>query len=201
MKTSIGRKTVVYPHPVFVVSTYNDKGRPNMMTCSWAGICSSDPPAIAVSIRKSRYTYKNLAVNDSFSVNIPSVKHWRTADFAGIYSGKEDDKFQETGLTAANYDLINVPYIEEYPVNLICKVIQKVELGSHTQFIGEILDVLVNEDVLAHNRLPDINKIQPLLYDSIAKSYYSVGDFIANAFSTDLDDISKERPKDAEANA
>jgi len=60
MKKSIGAKTLVYPTPVFVVGTYDKDGKPNVMTAAWGGICCSNPPCVAVSLRKPRYSLERL---------------------------------------------------------------------------------------------------------------------------------------------
>ena len=48
MRKSFGPKTLLYPPPVWVVGTYDEEGKPNVMTASWAGICCSKPPCAAV---------------------------------------------------------------------------------------------------------------------------------------------------------
>lgn len=176
MKKSIGKRTILFPHPVLIVSAYDKYNKPNMMAVSWGGICSSDPPSIAVSIRKHRYTYDCLIQNMAFAVNIPSEKYIKEADFAGVISGKDKNKFLETGLTPVKSELVNAPYIEEFPMSLICKVSHIYELGVHTQFIGEIVDVVASEEYLNEKGLPDIGKIQPFSYNSVDKCYYGTGE-------------------------
>ena len=75
MKVSLGRKPLVYPTPVFVIGTYDKDSKPNVMTASWSGICCSDPPCIAVSLRKATYTYGNMMERKAFTVNVPSKKY------------------------------------------------------------------------------------------------------------------------------
>ena len=182
MKKSLGGKTLLYPHPVFVIGTYDDENRPNIMTASWAGICCSDPPAISVSVRKNRYTYENILKYKAFTVNIPGEKQVDEADYAGVYSGKDVDKFVELGLTPVDSRLVHAPYIEEFPVVLLCKVINVMEIGSHTQYIGEIVDVLADESVLGTNGLPIFEKVKPILYDSANRLYFSSGKLLSKAY-------------------
>jgi flavin reductase (DIM6/NTAB) family NADH-FMN oxidoreductase RutF len=182
MKSSLGAKTVSYPLPVYIVGTYDKDGMPNIMAASWGGICNSVPPAIAVSVRKSRHTYKNLMESEAFTVNIPSDELVKEADYSGTFSGKDVDKFKELGLTAIRSEKANAPYIEEFPVSLICKVIQTVEIGSHVQFIGEILDVLADDSVCDENGVPQMELIKPLVYDYATRSYYMVKDKTSKAY-------------------
>ena len=92
MKKSLGAKTLVYPTPVFVVGTYDAQGKPNVMTASWGGICCSQPPCVAVSLRKETYTHGNIVARQAFTLSIPSEQHVRPADHFGIVSGCQVDK-------------------------------------------------------------------------------------------------------------
>ncbi|QSZ66311.1 flavin reductase family protein [Methanofollis aquaemaris] len=183
MKRSIGAKTLLYPHPVLIICTYDAEGNPNAMNAAWGGICSSNPPSVAVSVQKSRKTYENLTAKQAFTVCIPSAKYVAEADYFGIESGKNTDKIAAAGLTAAKAAQVDAPYIEEFPVVLECRVSQSVEIGVHTQFIGEIVDVRVDESVLGEDGNPAMEKVMPFLYDSACRTYHGVGPEIAKAFS------------------
>ena len=100
MKKSLGAKTLAYPTPVWVVGSYDSEGKPNIMTVAWGGICCSQPPCVTVSLRKATYSYGNIMARKAYTVSIPSVRYLREADYVGIYSGRHEDKFAETGLTA-----------------------------------------------------------------------------------------------------
>ncbi|MDD5455220.1 MAG: flavin reductase family protein [Candidatus Ratteibacteria bacterium] len=182
MKISVGAKTIVFPHPVFVVGTYNENGKPNVMTASWAGICCSQPPCVYVALREATYTYDNIRRRRAFTVSIPSEKHVREADYFGIVSGRTEDKFSDMKLTPVKSDLVDAPYVKEFPVVLECVLFKAVELGLHTQFIGEIKDVKVEDTVLKEN-MPDIEKIKPLIFNSADRTYYGMGKYLADAFS------------------
>ncbi len=186
MKKSLGAKTLVYPTPVFIVGTYNEEGKPNVMTAAWGGICCSSPPCVSVALRQAAHTYSNIVVKKCFTVSIPSEKNAREADYFGIVSGRNEDKFTITGLTPAKSDFVDAPYVQEFPLNLECKVIQSVEIGLHTQFIGEIVDVKIDA-ALAEGDDPIIEKIKPLLYAPDSKNYYGVGEEIGRAFSIGKD--------------
>ncbi len=162
MKQSLGAKTLAYPAPVWVVGSYDSEGKPNIMTVAWGGICCSQPPCVTVSLRKATYSYGNIMARKAYTVSIPSVRYLREADYAGITSGRNVDKFAETGLTAARSALVDAPYVEEFPVVLECRLLQAIELGLHTLFIGEIVDVKADEDVLGADGLPDISRACPV---------------------------------------
>jgi flavin reductase (DIM6/NTAB) family NADH-FMN oxidoreductase RutF len=138
---------------------------------------------VAVSIQKTRQTYENLIERREFTISIPSVDYVKEADYFGIVSGRDIDKFAATNLTPVKGDLVNAPYVGEFPVVIECRLLQTVEVGVHTQFIGEILDVKVDESVLGPDGKPDIEKVRPFAYDSMRQEYYGLGKVLAKAFS------------------
>lgn len=183
MKKSIGAKTIVYPTPVFIVGTYDKAGKPNVMNAAWGGICCSAPPCVAVALRKATYTYGNIMEQKAFTVSIPSQEFVREADYFGLVSGREEDKFFQAGLTPEKSNLVNAPYVREFPLILECRLLHVLEIGLHTQFVGEILDVKVDVDVLGNDDLPDIEKVSPLLFEPGKQRYYGLGAFLGKAFA------------------
>jgi len=192
MKKSLGAKTIIYPTPVLVVGTYDADDRPNAATVAWGGICCSNPPCVAISLRKVTYTHGNIVRQGCFTVNIPAKKQARQVDYFGIVSGEKTDKFAETGLTAVRSSLVHAPYIQEFPFALECKLIQQIEIGSHTQFVGEILDIKADEEVLDGKGKLDIERVKPFFYAPENNAYYDIGSFIGNGFSIGQD--VKKRP-------
>ncbi len=187
MKISIGANTILYPTPVLIVGTYDVDEKPNLMTVAWGGICCSDPPCVAIALRKATYTYGNICAQKAFTASIPSEKHARCADYFGIASGKNANKFDVSGLTPVKSSLVNAPYVEEFPIALECKLIHQIEIGLHTQFIGEILDIKADKSVLGEKGMPDIEKVRPFSYDPGAYAYYKTGEFLGAAFSIGKD--------------
>jgi flavin reductase (DIM6/NTAB) family NADH-FMN oxidoreductase RutF len=183
MKRSMGAKTLVFPTPVWVVGTYDKEGKPNVMAAAWGGICCSKPPCVAVSLRKATYTYGNIMERKAFTVNVPSEVHAREADYVGIVSGKTVDKFAATGLTPVRSELVDAPYVREFPLVLECRLLRTVEIGLHTQFIGEIIDVKADENVLGEGGLPDIGKVKPIVYAPEIRSYHGIGGNLGSAYS------------------
>jgi flavin reductase (DIM6/NTAB) family NADH-FMN oxidoreductase RutF len=183
MKKSLGAKTLLYPTPVLVVCTYDNEGNPNAMTAAWGGICCSSPPCVAISLRKATYTYGNLMDKKAFTINIPSENYAREADYFGIVSGEKEVKFAKTGLTPVKSDLVDAPYIKEFPLNLECKIIQIIEIGLHTQFVGEIMDIKIDDTLSEKGDQPLIEQIKPLIFAPDSRNYYGIGKQIAQAFS------------------
>jgi len=183
MKKSIGAKTIIYPIPILVVGTYDKAGKPNVMTAAWGGICCSSPPCVAVSLRKATYSYGNIVERKAFTINIPSETYVKEIDYFGIVSGKNKDKFSATGLTPVKSDLVDAPYVKEFPFALECRLLHTIEIGLHTQFIGEIMDIKADESMLDENGSLDIEKIKPILFAPESRTYYRVGQYLGKAFS------------------
>jgi flavin reductase (DIM6/NTAB) family NADH-FMN oxidoreductase RutF len=183
MKQSIGAKPLAFPTPTWVVGTYDMNGKPNAMTVAWGGICCSNPPCISVSLRKATYSYAGIIENKAFTISIPSEDFVRETDYFGIASGKDENKFEATCLTPVRSELVSAPYVGEFPVVLECKLLHTLEIGLHTLFVGEIIDIKVDESVFGENKNPDIEKIKPVIYDTGNRSYYSIGCNLGKAFS------------------
>ena len=183
MKKDIGAKVLLFPTPVLVVATYDAKGKPNAMTAAWGGVCCSEPPCVTISLRKATYTYGILMETKAYTINIPGEKYAREADYFGIASGREEDKFAVTGLTPIKSERVNAPYISEFPINLECKVVHIAELGLHTQFVGEVLNVKVDSILHDNDGQPLIEQVEPLIFATDSRSYYSVGGEVGKAFS------------------
>jgi flavin reductase (DIM6/NTAB) family NADH-FMN oxidoreductase RutF len=118
----------------------------------------------------------------AYTLSVPSVRYAREADYFGMASGRNVDKFKETGLTPVRSDLADAPYVGEFPMVLECKVIHHYEIGLHTHFVGEILDVKADDDMLNDDGNPDIEKIRPFVYSPEVQQYHAVGSFIGKAF-------------------
>jgi len=186
MKKSLGANTFAMPAPVWVVGTYGENGDPNIMTAAWGGICCTTPPCVAISLQKIRASYTNILKNKAFTISIPSHEHVVEVDYVGIDSGKNIDKFAVTKLTPVRSEVVNAPYVGEFPLVLECKLLHIVEIGLHVQFIGEIIDVKAEESVLGENGLPTADKVNPFLFSPTEHKYYSIGEFLEKSHSIGL---------------
>jgi flavin reductase (DIM6/NTAB) family NADH-FMN oxidoreductase RutF len=183
MKRSFGAKTLVFPTPVWVVGTYDPAGKPNVMSAAWGGICCSSPPCLAVSLRKATYTYGNIVERKAFTVSVPSEAYVREADYIGMVSGKNVDKFAAAGLTPVRSALVDAPYVGEFPLVVECRLLHAIEIGLHTQFVGEILDVKAEESACDGKGYVDIEKVLPILFEPEINTYHGVGRRLGRAYS------------------
>jgi flavin reductase (DIM6/NTAB) family NADH-FMN oxidoreductase RutF len=134
-------------------------------------------------MRKATYSHGCIVERKAFTVGIACETRMVEADYAGIASGRDVDKFAVAGLTPVKSELVDAPYAAEFPVVLECRLLHIVEIGLHTQFIGEIVDVKADADVLDDDGQLDIMKIKPLIYDTSHKGYHGVGPLLGRAFS------------------
>jgi flavin reductase (DIM6/NTAB) family NADH-FMN oxidoreductase RutF len=187
-KVELKPDTILHPHPVLLVGTYGADGRPNLMAASWGGICCSEPPCVSVALREATLTFHNLLHSKAFTVGIPSQKHVAIADYVGMVSGRDHDKFKETGLTPVRSLKVAAPIAEELPYTLECRLFQHHVLGLHTIFIGEIMGITADEGVLGEGGYPDIEKTRAILYGGSGnRHYFAVGEKLAKAFSVGKD--------------
>ena len=109
MKKSLGAKALLYPTPVLAVGSYDAEGRPNVMTAAWGGIACSKPPCISVSLRSATASHGNITARKAFTISLPSREQAAQADYFGLVSGRNADKFAATGLTPVRSDLVDAP--------------------------------------------------------------------------------------------
>ncbi len=180
-KTTVGPMTLLYPKPALLIGA-NVRGKPNFMTVAWAGIVNQKPPMLSMAIRRQRYTFKGIEENQTFSVNIPSEDLVVETDYCGLESGGKIDKSALCGFTVFFGKLETAPLIEQCPVNLECRLIQKVEFKTHVLCIGQIEEVHVNDACLTNGK-PDVEKVRPLIFSSgLEYAYFGLGRRIAAGF-------------------
>ena len=182
MKKSIGPETLLYPTPVLVVGSYDAKGRANAMTAAWGGVACSKPPCVCISLRAATASHGNIMTRKAFTISLPSREQAPAADYFGIVSGRKVDKFAATGLTATAAEHVDAPYVAEFPLALECELLEVHELGLHTQFIGLIKDVKVDESCLDEKGRPDVRKLDPIAF-AIPGSYFALGELLGAAYS------------------
>ncbi len=182
MKKSLGGKTLIVPTPVWCVGSYDAQGAANVMTIAWGGICCSKPPCVTISLREATYTYGNIMARQAFTLSVPSEQFVQAADFFGLVSGRKIDKFKESGLTAVRSEVVDAPYVGEFPMIIECQVIHHYKIGLHTQFVGEIIDTKVTESMLDVDGGPDTEKIRPLVFSPGGQRYHGIGESIGKAF-------------------
>lgn len=180
-KIRMGPQTWLYPLPALVIGA-NVDGKPNFMTAAWGGIANSEPPMVSVAIRPSRHTHKGIIQNSTFSVNIASVALVKETDYCGITPGAKVNKVDACKFSVFYGKLGTAPLVEQYPLNLECKVVHTLELGSHSLFVGRIEETYISEDCLIDGK-PDVSKLNPFIFTPAPnRQYLAFGEFIGQPF-------------------
>ncbi len=174
---------MLLPAPAVLVGTYGKDRRPDVMTAAWCGITSSFPPTVSVSVKKTRTTLGGMLENKAFTICIPSADLAPQVDYAGLVSGEREDKFASLGWTPAVAENVDAPYVAECPVVIELALARTVDLGSHVQCIGEVMDVKIRDDCISGDGLPDVSRIDPLVFVPGIREYWCLGEKIAKAFS------------------
>jgi len=184
MKTKLGAQRLLFPLPTVLIVTGNME-KANIMTLAWISILSGKPPTIGVSIGTRGISSFLIQENKDFSVNIVSAMNMIEADFCGITSGEDTDKFKETGLTKYPASKIKSPLIQECPINMECVLTDHKIIGTTNHFIAEIVETHIDSDKIQdHEKINSMNieAINPLIYISGKQEYYSLGKKIGDAY-------------------
>ena len=155
---------MLYPLPAVMVSVADKEGNSNIITVAWAGTVCTNPPMVSISVRPERYSYHMIDETGEFVINLTTEKLTRATDYCGVRSGRDVDKFKETGLTREKAEFVKAPMIKESPVSIECRVTEVKKLGSHDMFLAEVLAVHADEEYMDENNRFDLNRARPMVY-------------------------------------
>ena len=179
---SFGQKSWMLPQPVLIIGTYNNDGTPNAMNAAWGG--QWDAKEILISMG-AHATTENLNRCGDFTVAFATKETLVASDFVGIVSAKNDpEKMKKAGWTAIKADNVNAPVFTDFPMTLECRILRKIDESEEGYYIvAEIVNILVNEEYLAEDGKPNVEKMQLITYDPVHHGYISLGERVGNAFS------------------
>ena len=173
MKKNLGKIPAVYPMPVLIVAAYDENGK----------VCAMDK--IALFISEGHKTTQNILSSKAFTVSIADKEHMDVADFFGIATGnKMADKFERSGLHAVKSTRVDAPVVEEFPLTLECKVVECQNTVYGFRVLGEIVNVLADEEVLDEKGKVDPTKLNAFIFDQFQSGYYAVGEQVGQAWKT-----------------
>lgn len=155
---------MLYPVPAVMVSVADRAGNSNIITVAWTGTVCSDPAMLYISVRPERYSWQMIKETGEFIVNLTTKKLVKAADYCGVRSGRDVDKWQEMHLTRGKARKVCAPLIEESPVNLECRVTEIKELGTHHMFLAEVVAVDVDAAYLNKKGKFELNRTGLAVY-------------------------------------
>ena len=165
--------TLLYPLPVAMVSCGSEKDGYNVLTISWTATICSEPAMLSISVRPIRHSYEILKKRKEFVINLATEKLAFAADFCGVKSGRDLDKFKHLGLTAAKASKVDAPLIQESPLNIECRVVDIKKLGSHDMFISEVVAIHADKKFIDEAGAFRMDKAGIIAY--CHGRYYSLG--------------------------
>lgn len=164
---------MLYPLPAVMVSCKKEDKAANIITVAWTGTICTNPAMVYISVRPERYSYDIIKNSKEFVINLTTEELVYATDFCGVRSGRDMDKFKETGLTPVMGTLKQAPMIAESPVNIECVVEQVLPLGSHHMFLARVVAVHVDPSYMDEKGKFHLSKASPIVYSH--GEYYNLG--------------------------
>lgn len=151
MRQSWKPGTMLYPLPAVLVSCGIHNQNANLITVAWTGTICTDPAMLYISVRPQRHSYDLIRETMEFTVNLTTADMANAVDWCGVRSGRDYDKWAETGLTPVAGDKVRCPYVAQSPLSIECRVKEILNLGSHDMFIADVLNVLADPQYIDHD--------------------------------------------------
>lgn len=135
-------------HSPLILLTSRAKGRDNVMTLAWSTPLAHGTPVMGVAVSKTCFTHELISEKGEFGINIPDKSLLEAVKLCGSTSGRDVDKFSSFGLTKEQAQKVSVPLIKECFASIELRVINTVDCGDHTLFIGEALRCAAVKDAM-----------------------------------------------------
>ena len=178
-------KPYLFPMPVLMIATYCEDGSVDVMNMAWGGICGNNK--VALNITESHKTSKNIKERGAFTISVADIPHLEESDYFGTASANRvKDKFEKSGMHAVKSERVDAPIIEEYPITLECKVSKIYNDDEGFRVVGEIVNVLADEEVLDSNGKVDPTKLNAFVFDQFQNGYYAIGEKVGEAWKEEL---------------
>lgn len=174
-------KAWMLPQPVLIIGTFDADGTPNAMNAAWGG--QWDMKEVMISMG-SHATTENLNRTPEFTVAFATVDTMIAADYVGIVSGKtHHDKIARTGWNVSKSANVDAPVFDCFPLTLECRIKEKLyESETGCYIIAEIVNILCDEEYLAEDGKPDVEKMNLITFDPVHNGYIRLGARVGNAF-------------------
>ena len=179
------------PVPAVLVTAADAAGHVNVMTAAWTGNLCSDPVYVSVSIRPERYTHHMIEETGEFVLNLTTRGLVRAADYCGVRSGRDEDKFATLGLELSPSRFVKAPGIAQSPVCLECRVENVLRLGSHDVYVARVLSADVDDRYLDEKGRLDLGKADLITY--CHGEYFALGEKLGT-FGFSVKKKAKKKP-------
>jgi len=182
MKKQIKTREAIFPMPVLMIGTFNEDGSVDVMNAAWGMML--DRNYVVLNLTETHKTVQNIKKRGAFTVAIADRKHLAEADYFGMVSANNTDrKFEKSGLHYTASKVVDAPVIDEFPVSMECRFVEYQDDEYGCGVVGEIVNVMANEEVLDENGNVVTGKLEALAFDPFDHGYYVVTEKVGNAFS------------------
>lgn len=181
MRIDLKPQSYIYPEPVLIIGSYDEKGKPNAMNAAWGMI--SDYNQISICLAEHKTT-SNILISKAFTVSMGTLKMLTSCDYVGIVSlNKDEKKMEKSGFTTTKSKIVNAPIINELPLAIECELVSfNEETGI---LVGKILNVSADESILTDGKI-DPSKAEFITYDGANHTYIKLGEVVGKAFTDGL---------------
>lgn len=180
MKQSLKPNSIIFPQPVLVIGSYDEKGEPDAMVAAWGGIY--DTNQISFMLDHHHKTTENIKLSGTFTVSMATVPTMAQSDFFGTITGnQEPKKIELAGMHVVKSEHVNAPVLTEYPLTFECKVAKVTQVGEDFHFVGDIVNILADDSILTNGKV-DVDKLLPLTFNAVAGTYVKLGETVGHAW-------------------
>jgi flavin reductase (DIM6/NTAB) family NADH-FMN oxidoreductase RutF len=182
MRKDFGAQTYLYPQPVLIIASYDEKGNPDAMNAAWGGI--SDDHEIGICLSPEHKSVKNILSRKAFTVSVGVAKYVKECDYLGCVSGNTvPNKLEKAGLHVEKAPHVDAPLIKELPLTIECELISYDQESCH--LYANIINVSVDESILTAGKI-DPKKLEAISFDPVNHAYLKIGEKVGNAFKDGL---------------
>lgn len=154
MALDVARIARLVNHGPTVLASCHHEGVLNIITLAWATPVSIDPPMLAIAVSPARFSHHLIARSGQFAVNVPGSRLLPAVWYCGTRSGRDGNKFEGAGLTAAEAAQIDAPLVAECFAHIECRIVDAPTEGDHTVFMGQVVAASVDSEAFdGHLRL------------------------------------------------
>lgn len=196
VKAVEGRKNftdqmVITPQPAIMIATWDEKQNPDVMMAAWGGQCGPKHITFQLSAHK---TTENIRLKKAFTISFATKDDVVQSDYFGTVSANDvPDKVAKAGYTVTASPNVDAPIINEYKLTLECKVVEFEENGNDgARVVGEIVNMSADENILDEDGNIDLEKLQPVVFDSTKRIYRVLGEKIGDAWGSGKAIIERE---------
>ena len=196
VKAVEGRKNftdqmVITPQPAIMIATWDEKQNPDVMMAAWGGQCGPKHITFQLSAHK---TTENIRLKKAFTISFATKDDVVQSDYFGTVSANDvPDKVAKAGYTVTASPNVDAPIINEYKLTLECKVVEFEENGNDGAcVVGEIVNMSADENILDEDGNIDLEKLQPVVFDSTKRIYRVLGEKVGDAWGSGKAIIERE---------